>query len=381
MSEYQYYEFVAIDRPLTKKEVAELRACSSRAMITSTGFVNDYQWGDLKADPADWMERYFDAFVYTANWCSCRFALRLPHEAFSKAQLKSFTSGFSLTADHAGTHWIMTWSLNEGQNYDRFDQETGQGWMGRLIPLRDELLRGDLRPLYLGWLAGVSAGEVDDDMVEPEVPPGLSTLSAAQQALVEFLEIDVDLVEAASAASPPDWQDDDSVEVWVEELARHDIHYVLNLLLLGASHQAERWAKSSFRTWQKASGSSEPLSLPLRQVAALRAMAEKANKLRQEQEAIEYARHEAKQRKQREAYLRQLLINAEQHWKTIDQLAERGTASGYEAAKCAIVDLADAYAFTSDQNTFDKALQRFMVRHSKRAALVRRLVEVGLWKK
>jgi len=35
MSEYQYYEFVAIDRPLTRKEMAELRSRSSRAAIMS----------------------------------------------------------------------------------------------------------------------------------------------------------------------------------------------------------------------------------------------------------------------------------------------------------------------------------------------------------
>jgi hypothetical protein len=209
----------------------------------------------------------------------------------------------------------------------------------------------------------------------------LSALSAAQQALVDFLEIDIDLVEAAAAASPPDWQDDDSVEVWVEELARHDIHYVLNLLLQGTSHHAERWAKSSFRAWQNESGSSESTPVPPRQVATLRVMAGKANKLRHEREAREHARQEAKQRMQHEAYLRQLHTNAEQHWKTIDQLAARGITSGYEAAKCVIVDLADAYALASDRSTFDQALRRFMVRHAKRAAFVRRLVEVGLWKK
>lgn len=42
MSEYRHYEFVAIDRPLTHKETAELLARSSRATITTTGFVNDY---------------------------------------------------------------------------------------------------------------------------------------------------------------------------------------------------------------------------------------------------------------------------------------------------------------------------------------------------
>jgi len=71
MSEYQYYEFVAIDEPLTPTQMAELRSRSSRASITPTSFVNDYQWGNLKGDPADWMRRYFDAHVYVANWCSC----------------------------------------------------------------------------------------------------------------------------------------------------------------------------------------------------------------------------------------------------------------------------------------------------------------------
>ena len=59
----------------------------------------------------------------------------------------------------------------------RFIMETGEGWVARLIPLRDELLRGDLRPLYLGWLAGVSAGDVDEDAIEAEVPPGMAQLS------------------------------------------------------------------------------------------------------------------------------------------------------------------------------------------------------------
>jgi hypothetical protein len=67
MSEYQYYEFQAIDRPLSERERRELRACSTRATITSTRFVNHYEWGDLKGDPRAWMEKYFDAFLYLAE--------------------------------------------------------------------------------------------------------------------------------------------------------------------------------------------------------------------------------------------------------------------------------------------------------------------------
>ena len=68
MSEYQYYEFQAIDRPLTEKQMEELRSYSTRATITRTSFVNDYSWGSFKGDEDAWMEKYFDAFLYVANW-------------------------------------------------------------------------------------------------------------------------------------------------------------------------------------------------------------------------------------------------------------------------------------------------------------------------
>lgn len=162
MSEYQYYEFVAIDEPLTPKQMAELRARSSRASITPTRFVNDYQWGNLKGDPVDWMRRYFDAHVYVANWCTCLLYLRVPKSAFDAETLRAFKTQTVFLVEQTKTHWLLEWGLDESGNYDRFAEEDGRGWMGRLAPLRDELLRGDLRPLYLGWLAGLSAGEVDE---------------------------------------------------------------------------------------------------------------------------------------------------------------------------------------------------------------------------
>ena len=43
MSEYQYYEFVAIDRALTNAEQSKLRAVSTRGRITASSFVNHYE--------------------------------------------------------------------------------------------------------------------------------------------------------------------------------------------------------------------------------------------------------------------------------------------------------------------------------------------------
>jgi hypothetical protein len=76
VSEYQSYEFVALDRPLTPAEMAELRSISTRAQITPTRFFNEYHWGDLKADPAELLVRYFDVHVYFANWGSRRLMFR-----------------------------------------------------------------------------------------------------------------------------------------------------------------------------------------------------------------------------------------------------------------------------------------------------------------
>lgn len=58
MSEYQYYEFQAIDRSLTDRQMRELRAISSRAEISRTRFGNYYTFGNLKANPRDLLTRY-----------------------------------------------------------------------------------------------------------------------------------------------------------------------------------------------------------------------------------------------------------------------------------------------------------------------------------
>src|SRR5262245_41494990 len=58
--------------------MADLRSISTRAEITPTRFWNEYQWGDLKADPAELLARYFDVHLYFANWGTRRLMFRLP---------------------------------------------------------------------------------------------------------------------------------------------------------------------------------------------------------------------------------------------------------------------------------------------------------------
>lgn len=93
MSEYQYYEFRAIDRPLTDRQMRELRAISTRAAISRTSFSNHYEYGDLKANPRDLLVNYFDASLYFANWHYLDVSFRYPKGAVDVKALRRYAGG------------------------------------------------------------------------------------------------------------------------------------------------------------------------------------------------------------------------------------------------------------------------------------------------
>jgi len=379
MSEYQYFEFAAIDRPLTDGEMAALRAVSTRAVITPSGFVNHYEWGGLKADPLDWMRRYFDAFVYLADWAHCRFALRLPRDMFGKAELKPFGVKQSLTIDASEDHWILDWSLEGSDNFDRFAEDDGRGWMGRLVPLRDELIRGDQRSLYLGWLAGAAKGEVPETTLEPTVPAGLSQLSAAQNALAAFLEIDADIIAAAAIGSADASDRPESVDAWLQSLSPDELRSMLKSIVRADRPNPQREVASRYRAWHRQHAPQAAPEARRRSVAELRSLAVPAGEERRRRDALAREQQAAARRTQRDAQLRLLMSDVDKRWLALHQQAERGSASAYEQAVRALSDLAEAYAIVSDRKTFDRELRRFLVRHAKRGALLRRLTEAGLW--
>jgi hypothetical protein len=144
MSEYQYYEFRAIDRPLNSKQMDELRALSTRAEITPTSFTNTYNWGDFKGDPATLMDRYFDAFVYVANWGTHRLMLRIPRRFLDVDSAREFSDGEVVSLTAKKEHVVLVFSSHDEEG-DGWTE--GEHWMPSLVSIRDELMRGDLRAL------------------------------------------------------------------------------------------------------------------------------------------------------------------------------------------------------------------------------------------
>lgn len=113
MSEYQYYEFQAVDRPLMQDEMREVRAYSTRARITPASFINEYNWGDFRGDPAEWMERWYDAFLHLANWGSRWLMLRLPAGALDLRTAKRHCPGQDAMAREHDGFVILSLSSEE----------------------------------------------------------------------------------------------------------------------------------------------------------------------------------------------------------------------------------------------------------------------------
>ncbi len=331
MSEYQCYEFVALDRPLTAKQMAELRAISTRAEISPTRFWNEYQWGDLKADPAKLMERYFDAHLYFANWGTHRLMLRMPKARVDSKALKPFFfGGHAARLTSVGEHVLL--DLGSDTEEPEHDEQS-LGSLAALSPIRTELMRGDQRPAYLAWLLAVGAGDVDDETEEPPVPSGLAELTAAQEAMVAFLRIDVDFVAAAASGSSAVTEDGAPFRRWLAALSAKEKDAWLKRAAdepdLGVGGELLR----AFRATTKGEASGAR-----RTVGELRALAETQRTEREKAEAVRAKKAKDAADAAHQRHLTKLARDLDGAWADLEKLVE---ASSYDEAVKLALDLRD----------------------------------------
>jgi hypothetical protein len=230
MSEYQYYEFQAVDRCLTKQEMGKLRSFSSRANITAHSFINEYSCGNFKGDEDLWMEKYFDGFLYYANWGTHILKLRIPSTLLDLKVIQSYCDGDHFSVRHHGDKFILDF-LSENEDGGEWEEDL------RLTPflsLRTDLIRGDLRCLYLGWLSVLQSNEYDEEEFEPPVPPGLQNLNPALEQLADFLRVDFDLLNAAAQMSPPLEEitpNSQDLQKWLSTLSQDERDSMLSSIL------------------------------------------------------------------------------------------------------------------------------------------------------
>jgi hypothetical protein len=362
MSEYQCYEFVALDRPLTAKQMAELRAISTRAEISPTRFWNEYHWGDFKADPAKLMARYFDAHLYFANWGTQRLMLRLPKSRVDLTALRRYF-GNKHTARLASVGDYVLLDLVNDSEAPEYDGQV-EGSLAALSPVRAELMDGDQRPAYLAWLLAVETGDIGDDVDEPPVPVGLATLTAAQEALVEFLRIDADLVAAASSGSAAATEDGEAFRRWLTALS---------------AKQKDAWLRRAADEPDLALGgellrafratSKRPKPRARRRVGELRALAESQRAERQNAEAVRAAKAKAAAAASRQRHLTKLAGDVDGGWAKLELLIE---ARGYDEAVTLAIDLRDLATRDGTSTSFANGFKEMRKRQLGRRAFFER---------
>ncbi|MFE7795719.1 hypothetical protein [Streptomyces sp. NPDC057460] len=382
MSEFQHYQF-AVDAPLTDGQLAEIRALTTRARLTRHSFVNTYGWGDFKGDPQALVETHYDAYLYFANWGTRQVILRWPATAMPLDEAAPYVAGDSATAWESDGNVLLHLESDpedETEDFnDLFDHGDGNGmgeqWLPSITQARHLVAEGDLRLLYLAWLLCLQNGELDDDALEPAVPPGLADLPQPLTDLATFLRIDADLIAAAArrSAQPEPRPSLAAHRAWIAALDPSEKDAVLAQLLHDSDTQALSALRRRFRDTQPATS---PDRAP-RTVAELRAaaLAQTATRIaheeRQETQARERAAQEA--RHAQDLRLADLQEDPETGWTRVGELlAVRGTRHYREVVRL-LGDLAVLADRDGTTSAFTARYAQFITAHRTKKALLRDL--------
>jgi hypothetical protein len=380
MSEYQYYEFQAIDKPLDEKSIRALENLSSRAQITPTSFVNTYNYGDFKGNPLKLMEKHFDVFLYVANWGTHWFMLRVPRRLINFDLAKKYCFGENATAYKKGENLIFEFISDT----DDYEWEEGEGWLSSLISLRSDIISGDYRCLYLAWLYCAQIGDFENDEFEPPVPPNLDDLNAPLKSFVDFMRIDTDLIAVAaenSASKDRQAEYQNELKTWINNLPEKEKDEILFRIV--KDHDPHLGTELMQRFQQTLSTEdSYAAGNKLRTVEDLMTKAEAYTTERKrriaEQKAEERARKKRQEAIAREKYLNDLAKHEDKVWEKVDALIETKRQPDYDEAVKLLVDLRDLSKKINKESMFKDKMRSIYEKHSRKPSLIRRLKNAGL---
>ena len=373
MSTYEYYEFQAIDQPLSPEEQEAVARLSSRVDPHPRRAVFTYSWSSFRGDPAEILTAYYDAMLHIASWNYVRLMFRFPSAAMDLQGAQTYCQpryvDEFISFSAVGEYVVLDIRFYGEEGVSRWVE--GEGWLDALLPLRDDILRGDYRALDLAWLKTLEVEDVLGSVSEPPVPAGLSVLTPALRRFIELLEIDEMLV--AVAAERSDKQHEASEERLrgaISELSREECDAYLLRLAQGEPHLGlslkRRLRELAPGLWQE-----RDASAGRRTVEQL--LAETEWRWEQEQRR----RAEEAERK-RIAELEALAEREAEVWREVEALIVRMTGSAYADAVELLLKLRDLAVYKGQFAEYRQRLRDLRERNSRRRALMRRLQEAGL---
>jgi len=205
VSEYQYVAFRAVDRPLTDQELKFAQQQSTRAEITRWSFENEYHFGDFRGDVKGLLRHGYDVYLHYANFGIRTVAFRMPAGyPFPKSVWSRYIGIGELKWENDSRGHAGIVSLSPYREIDGIEEIWNPGeYMDDMVEMRNRLIAGDLRALYVLWLcAAMDDQSVERDVVEPPVPGGLAQTVEAFGPVLKFFGLDPLLLLAAAKGSP-----------------------------------------------------------------------------------------------------------------------------------------------------------------------------------
>ena len=365
MSEYQYYGWQAIDRPLDERELEEVSRLSSHMdQVNSTCASVTYQWGDFKHNPAQILLKYFDVFLYDSNFGYRRVAFRIPKKLLDPSAIAAYIDDENVSLETHGNFQILELSCNEEYDLETIDSDR---MLNRLTALREQIIQGDYRALYLTWLKSVMHEEEPDQIEEPPAPIGLNKLDSGLRALIEFFGMDVHLVTAAAGSSPQtESTPEQNLTKAIAKLTRAEMESHLADIVRG-----EPGALSALKKHLAQSSPSAQKTMSTRTLAEL---LQARDKIEKQQQAKARKETERKRIQKLEA----LSQRQEEAWAQIESLCLEKRARTYDEAAQLLSDLHELGEHKNQEDQFQKRFAVILERYGKSAAFKERLRRTGL---
>jgi hypothetical protein len=372
MTTYQYYEFQAMDRPLTEEEQRAVAQLSSRVDPHPRQAVFVYHWSDFRGNPREVLTRYYDAMLYITNWGSRQLMFRFPRATLDLEQATAYCQPL-IVQDYVSFSTVDEYVLLDIEFHDEEGGGwvEGEGWLPAMLSLRDDILQGDYRALYLAWLKVLEVEDLLDSVLEPPVPQGLKALSPALRNMAEFFEIDETLIQVAAEASgdrpaePEGW-----LRRALSQLPAEERDAFLLRLAQGEPHLSGELNRR-LREISPLPGAELP---PRRTVGQLWREAEERRE-REERRRAEEA--EARRIQELDA----LAKREAQAWAEVDAQIQRMNARAYDEAVRMLIKLRDLAEHRGRETAFQQRLNTIFEQYGRRPALLGRLRDAGLVKK
>ncbi len=350
MSEYQYVTFQAVDRPLSDSQLEYAQRQSTRADVSRWSLSVEYHYSSFRGDVDGLLRRGYDVFLQHTNYGNREVKLRLPHGMpVAKSVWSQYVDGETLgwKKDAKGGGGIL--SLHPFHEAGELEQvwET-QEYLDAAIRIRELLVGGDLRALYLLWLCAADDDYNDPtEVIEPPVPHGISDMTTRGGELLSFFGLDPLLLLAAGRdleATPTNESKDQVLARWVRKLKSEKAKDLLLQLLSGDTNSVKADLLSEARdsqapvTWPT-TDRQRSLGELLRQTEVLRSN-ENAKQARKAK--AKAAREAAKADRERKERMKEMVKDPKKWLRKAEQLVDARGTHNYKTAAEILQDLREA---------------------------------------